>query len=107
VDLDAVAVEATRRNAVLNGATEVCTSLECGPSAADPDPLEACKTPVPLVFDVCFANILKPTLMDLHARLSGYVRPGGTLVLSGIFDNQVRRSLVLCCFFRRLRLPSI
>jgi ribosomal protein L11 methylase PrmA len=92
VDLDAVAVEATRRNAVLNGATEVCTSLECGPSAADPDPLEACKT---------------PTLMDLHARLSGYVRPGGTLVLSGIFDNQVRRSLVLCCFFRRLRLPSI
>jgi Ribosomal protein L11 methyltransferase (PrmA) len=89
VDLDPVAVDATCRNAALNGVGHACTCLVCGPTASDPDPLAACEPPLPQSFDICLANVLKPALLDLRLRLTSYVRPGGRLVLSGMLENQV------------------
>lgn len=40
-------------------------------------------------FDICIANILKGPLLDLQPRLSGYIKPGGQLLLSGILTSQV------------------
>lgn len=40
-------------------------------------------------FDVCIANILRGPLLDLQPRLCAYLKPAGTLLLSGILDSQV------------------
>ncbi|GFR45308.1 hypothetical protein Agub_g6668 [Astrephomene gubernaculifera] len=39
-------------------------------------------------FDLVVANILRGPLVELQPRLSGYVRPGGRLLLSGILAEQ-------------------
>lgn len=89
VDLDRVAVETTRRNAALNELAKACTCLECHPSSSDADVLATTAADVPQAYDVVIANILRPALLDLAERLSGYVRPGGCLLLSGLLDAQV------------------
>jgi ribosomal protein L11 methylase PrmA len=40
-------------------------------------------------YDVVLANILRGPLMELQPRLTGYCKPGGWLVLSGILTEQV------------------
>lgn len=40
-------------------------------------------------FDLVMANILRGPLLELQPRLTGYCRPGGRLVLSGILQEQV------------------
>lgn len=49
----------------------------------------------PAQFDVCIANILQGPLLELQPRLCGYLKPGGTLLLSGILTSQVRPSTEL------------
>jgi hypothetical protein len=40
-------------------------------------------------YDLVVANILRGPLLELAPRLSGYVRPGGRLALSGLLAEQV------------------
>ena len=55
-----------------------------------PDPVEGMMFQhQPVQFDICMANILRGPLLDLQPRLSSYVKPGGQLLLSGIFESQV------------------
>lgn len=61
--------------------------MRCGPLETDPEPLQAAGVHDRL-FDVVLANILQGPLLDLRPRLSSYVRPGGSLALSGILVEQ-------------------
>ena len=53
------------------------------------DPIHQLPQQQPKQFDICIANILQGPLLDLQPRLSGYVKPGGQLLLSGILTSQV------------------
>jgi len=44
--------------------------------------------------DILFANILFKPLMELVEHLAACVRPGGSLVLSGILEEQVEQLCV-------------
>ncbi len=74
VDIDEAAVESARQNAKDN---DVASFIEVGlPDVAHGE------------FDAVFANILASPLKVLAPLLSGLVRPGGVLVLSGILERQ-------------------
>ncbi|MEY3740281.1 MAG: hypothetical protein RLZZ192_957, partial [Pseudomonadota bacterium] len=75
VDIDDQAVQATRDNAIANGVTIQATL---------PDGLTEGQ------FDVVVANILSNPLKVLAPMLSGRVRPGGRLVLSGVLERQAQ-----------------
>ncbi|UCE88386.1 MAG: 50S ribosomal protein L11 methyltransferase [Pseudomonadota bacterium] len=84
VDNDPQALVATRQNAARNGVDQVIdTSL---PPDATPDPSRM--LPVRGA-DLVVANILAGPLVELAAPLSDLLRPGGTLLLSGILQPQV------------------
>ena len=76
IDYDPQALMASHDNALKNGvageltlyAPEECPSLQC---------------------DLLLANILTSALVELSPLLSGMVRPGGQIVLSGILHDQV------------------
>lgn len=76
VDIDAQALDVSRRNAVLNGVSERFTTLL-------PDAL-----PVNADADIVIANILARPLVDLAPRIMACVRPGGRLALSGLLREQ-------------------
>ncbi|HEX6997362.1 MAG TPA: 50S ribosomal protein L11 methyltransferase [Gammaproteobacteria bacterium] len=75
VDDDPQALEAARENARLNGVAE---RLWIG----RPEEL------APITADVVVANILAGTLAALAPRLAARLRPGGTIVLSGVLEAQ-------------------
>ena len=73
VDIDAQAVTASRDNAELNNVTaHFCLPGELAPGQ----------------YDVVVANILTNPLKGMAPLLTGRVRPGGQLVLSGILAEQ-------------------
>lgn len=75
IDIDPQALQATQDNAKRNGvASQISTSL--------PNPLPANH------FDMLLANILAGPLAELVHTLCDALRPGATLVLSGILDEQ-------------------
>lgn len=75
IDHDPQALTATRDNALRNGVSDrIETAL---PGEID-DPGA----------DVVLANILAGPLMELAESIAGLVRPGGSLVLSGILEEQ-------------------
>lgn len=73
VDLDPVAVQATRANAVANR-----VELQAGP------PEDAAGS-----YEVVLANILAKPLVLLAPLLAGHLAPGGQLVLAGVLARQV------------------
>ncbi|MBJ9974727.1 50S ribosomal protein L11 methyltransferase [Pseudomonas sp. S75] len=75
-DIDVQALEASRDNAGRNGIAEQRLALYL------PEQLP------PMQADVLVANILAGPLVSLAAQLSGLVRPGGLLALSGILAEQ-------------------
>ena len=75
VDIDDQAVQATRDNAIANRVTIQATL---------PDALTDGQ------FDVVVANILSNPLKVLAPMLSGRVRSGGSLVLSGVLERQAQ-----------------
>lgn len=75
VDLDPQALAAARENARCN---QVLECLE----VTSPDDMPA------LQVDVLLANILSGPLLELAPRFARLVRPGGTLLLSGILSSQ-------------------
>jgi ribosomal protein L11 methyltransferase len=78
VDTDPQALTAARANAQLNAAAErlVVTA---------PDALPAVSV------DIVVANILAAPLVELAPKLATLVRPGGSLVVSGILEPQAAR----------------
>jgi ribosomal protein L11 methyltransferase len=75
VDNDPQALTATSDNAKRNGVEEIVEGLS-------PEQFK------PLGADVVLANILAGPLLELAPGLSATVRPGGSLVLSGILEEQ-------------------
>ena len=75
VDNDPQALTATGDNALRNGVQDVIDSLA-------PEEFK------PQTADVVLANILAGPLVELAPRLTATLRPGGTLVLSGILEEQ-------------------
>ena len=73
---DAVALEAARQGAALNGVTNIEWVLIDDPAA------------VPGQFQIVIANILLNTLEELAPSIASKVAPGGRLVLSGLLAEQ-------------------
>ncbi len=80
LDIDAIALRATRENAALNGvARQICveqgsleTALSCGRR-----------------FDLAVVNILARIILELSERgLAQILKPGGIAIFSGIIDTQ-------------------
>lgn len=76
VDLDPQALTATRDNARRNGIADAQLPV-CLPEDLHADPV-----------DLVMANILSGPLVELAPVLSGLVRPGGRLILSGLLAEQ-------------------
>lgn len=73
VDIDSIAVEAARYNAVQNN-----VSVQ----------FEGVETPLNVVADILLANILANPLRVLAPLLAAHTKPDGALVLAGILDQQ-------------------
>jgi ribosomal protein L11 methyltransferase len=93
VDIDPLAIDATHKNAGLNGVT-VDASLETG----DPSGL-----------DGIVANILKNTLLEYASSFKRWVKPRGFVILSGLLvehEAAVRSAYGRLGFTERRRLES-
>jgi ribosomal protein L11 methyltransferase len=79
VDVEPVAVRATRENAERNGVAGRLTVAEgsVGPGG-----------PVSGTFDLVLANIIARVLIELSTGLAAATAPGGTLVLAGIIEGR-------------------
>ncbi|MEP7705944.1 50S ribosomal protein L11 methyltransferase [Paraglaciecola sp. 25GB23A] len=77
IDIDPQAILASQDNANRNHVGE---QIELYLPADQPN----------LQADVVLANILAAPIRELRAVISGYCKPGGKLVLSGILDNQAQ-----------------
>jgi ribosomal protein L11 methyltransferase len=76
VDPDPIAIEATVSNARRNRVARIVRARRGSiPSGIGP-------------FDVVLANLIASLLVDLAAALAGELRPGGTLLASGIFVDR-------------------
>lgn len=97
-DIDPVATRVARGNIQLNGVTSL---VEAATAPGFHHPLFAARGP----FDLIVANILARPLMRLAPGMARYLAPGGSIVLSGILDNQ--RDAVLAAYigqrFRHVR----
>ncbi len=79
VDIDPQALWATRNNAARNKLdSQIKTTL--------PSDL-----PASYQADLVLANILANPLIEMADTLAGFIKPGGTLVLSGILDGQAEQ----------------
>ena len=79
VDLDPRALTATQDNAERNGVSHALSVIEAG------------RLSQTLRSDIVVANILAGTVMTLASTLNHHLRPGGTLILSGILAAQADR----------------
>jgi ribosomal protein L11 methyltransferase len=77
IDIDPQAILSSQENANRN---DVGDQIELYLPADQPD----------LQADVVLANILAAPIRELRSVISGYCKPGGKLVLSGILDNQAQ-----------------
>lgn len=75
IDIDPQATVASRQNAMRNGVADRLT-VHCGENPAE------CE------FDIVIANILAGPLVELAKSVTGQLSTGGTLVLSGILQEQ-------------------
>lgn len=82
VDVERVAVTATRENADRNGLGDRI-SVEHG-SVGEGEPFDG------RTYDVVLANIIARILIDLAPAIVRHAKPGGALVLAGIIDNRER-----------------
>ena len=76
VDIDPIAVEVTRENAAVNRVEQL---------------MEISGTPLESIvgsFDIILANILAEALVEMRRDLTGHLKAGGTLILSGILAER-------------------
>ena len=93
-DIDPVAVEVTRENARANGVAPWVLA-----AVADGLDNPLLKNGAP--YDLIVANILAGPLTRLAPSITRALAPGGTLLLSGLLQNQ---ELLVTSFYPRLRL---
>jgi ribosomal protein L11 methyltransferase len=79
VDIEPVAVRSTIENAERNGVAE-CVRVAEGSVAPD--------GPFVGPYDIVLANIISRVLIELVKGISSSVKPGGTLILSGVIDSR-------------------
>jgi ribosomal protein L11 methyltransferase len=79
VDIERVAVRATRENAERNGVADRIAVAEGSVGRGGP---------VVGTYDLVLANIIARVLIELAADLASATRPGGTLVLAGIIEGR-------------------
>ncbi len=84
-DIDATAVTVARTNARLNGTTAI-RAIVC-------DGLPGNTLSGSRGYDLVVANILARPLVGLAGQIARAVYPGGTVVLSGVLNNQAREVL--------------
>jgi ribosomal protein L11 methyltransferase len=75
-DVDPVAVQVARENAVANSVAERITFIEGGPAAVEGD------------YDVVVANLTADVICQLRTELARLLAPSGRLVVSGILLEQ-------------------
>jgi len=75
VDIDPQAITASKANAAINGVNDNLAVFL-------PEQFE------PKQFDIVMANILSGPLAELAPKLAGYTKAGGSIVLSGILEQQ-------------------
>ena len=80
-DIDAVAVEVAEANVAANG---LAGRVQCVEAAGLDHPVLQQAAP----YDLIFANILKGPLIELAPSIAAASAPGGTVILSGILNEQ-------------------
>jgi ribosomal protein L11 methyltransferase len=85
-DIDAIAVDVARDNAVINGVALGHGAGELLLDVADgmESPMLAARAP----FDLLIANILAGPLIALAPAFATALAPGGTIILAGLLDTQ-------------------
>ena len=85
-DIDPVAIDVARENAMINGVAvgHEPGKLVLGVAEGIDSPLLAARAP----FDLIIANILAGPLIELAAAFRAALAPGGTIVLAGLLDTQ-------------------
>jgi ribosomal protein L11 methyltransferase len=78
VDIQPEAIENSDEHATLNHVTPVCTFIEGDLSKAGDKP-----------FDIILANINTKIIVDSFEKLKSLLKPGGTILLSGIMSDQL------------------
>ncbi len=82
-DIDPLCMEATAENLKVNGLSDADAAFYIGNLSED----EALRETVGKeAYDVVFANILADIIIEMAEALYGTVKPGGTLITSGIID---------------------
>jgi ribosomal protein L11 methyltransferase len=92
-DIDPVAAEVTEENAHANGVSPWVRAVVADGLV---HPILAANAP----YDLIIANILAGPLTRLAPQIVGALKPGGTLVLSGLLNNQ---EAMVRSFYHRLR----
>lgn len=77
IDIDPLAIDATRANAERNGLAE---RLEARAGSLDPVAAER--------FPLVLANLVAAVLVELAPRLVAHLEPGGTLIAGGIIETR-------------------
>jgi ribosomal protein L11 methyltransferase len=80
-DIDPIAVEVAAENARLNGTADL---VETVTATSFDHPVFKQRGP----FDLIVANILAGPLMEIAPDTAAHLKPGGSLILSGILDRQ-------------------
>ena len=98
-DIDPVAIDVARDNALINGVKLGHGSGELLLSVAEgmDSPLINARAP----FDLIIANILAGPLIELAPALADSVAPGGMIVLAGLLDTQATQ---VAAYYSRLGL---
>ena len=86
VDIDPWSVRVTRQNARLN-------RLGARVRVRQGNGWQACAVRGAARFDLVFANILARPLCLMAKHLAAHLAPGGTVILAGLLDTQVRAVL--------------
>lgn len=87
-DVDPQCIDASKANAMLNGVAELCSFHQCSPEGRDATTVSHRQ------YDICMANIFQGDLLALRPTFTALVKPGGTIVMSGILDNEQVRHAV-------------
>ena len=91
VDIDPLALEATRRNAALNGVEDVVVVRQGERPAFDDGPAAGGVGDGPDAYDVVVANISAATLVRAMAELTAATSATGICILGGVIDTQQGR----------------
>jgi len=92
LDIDSIALKNARKNVDLNGVSQIVV-ISHGSLDLLLEELPSSRVPADLVV----ANIITKTLEEMiRTGLGSTIRPGGTLILSGILDHQVGIIQTVC-----------